>query len=110
MILNLITKALDFGSKLLPSDKVREGNQQINKPLLESKALIKIYDREFRRLKNHQEIPIRQDVNFVNDGLSPEQKQELIKNLECRILEHRRKHKWRFRKWLKLYEADNSIL
>ena len=100
-ILKAVEALFGFLGKALPSDKIRETSQEINKPLLEEKERIRIYDIAYRRLKNHPEIVIENDVNFVNSNLHDDDKKWLIENLTARIHEYRRAHPVIFRKWLK---------
>ena len=95
-----------FATKVTPSEKVQDDLHEIRKPRLEQKQKIAIYDREFRRLKDHTEIPIPLDVSFVDDNLNEDDKKELIELLTKRIIEYRFRHKLIFGKWLK---ANNLI-
>lgn len=90
-----------FASKVVPSEKVQDNLHDIKRPRLEQKQKISIYDREFRRLKNHTEIDIATDVNFVDENLNEEDKKELIELLTKRITEYRLRHPVIFHKWLK---------
>ena len=100
-IIALLTQVFAFGTKLVPDDKIREENQQLRKQRITGVELIRIYDREFNRLKNHTEITIGTDVKFVDYNLPPDQQQWLIENLTARITAYRLKHKIIFGKWLK---------
>jgi hypothetical protein len=100
-----IKGAMQLATKAIPSDKIREENQQIKIPRLQQNQKIAIYDREYRRLKDHTEIAIPLDVNFVDDNLNPEDKKELIELLTHRIIAYRKKHPIIFKKWL----AENGI-
>lgn len=90
-----------FATKVVPSDKIRDDNHEIRKPKLEERQKIEIYDREFRRLKDHTEIEIGVDVSFVDKNLSDEDRKELIELLTKRIIEYRKRHSVIFHKWLK---------
>ena len=100
-IIALLTQVFAFGTKLVPDDKIREENQQLRKQRITGVELVKIYDREFRRLKNHTEINIGTDVKFVDYNLPPDQQQWLIENLTARIKTYRLNHPVIFRQWLK---------
>ena len=95
-----------FATKVVPSDVIRDDNHAIAKPRLEQKQKIIIYDREFRRLKDHTEIAIPLDVNFVDSNLNDLDRQELVELLQKRITEYRLRHKLIFGKWLR---ANNLI-
>lgn len=95
-----------FATKVVPSDVIREDSHVINRPRLEQKQKIAIYNREFRRLKDHPEINIATDVEFVDENLNEEDKKELIELLTNRITAYRRSHPVIFRKWLK----QNNLL
>ena len=90
-----------FATKVVPSDVIRDDNHAIAKPRLEQKQKIIIYDREFRRLKDHTEISIPLDVTFIDSNLNELDREELIQLLEKRITEYRLRHKLIFGKWLK---------
>lgn len=96
-----------FGEKIIPSDKIREDNHDMAKPRLESGEVIKIYDREFRRLKDHVEINIVTDVNFVDDKMPDDQRKELIELLTDRVYEYRKNHPVMFHKFLNTDEFIN---
>lgn len=104
-IVTAIAQALkaffDLLTKAIPSDAMRENKQAIVEPRLKQEEKIKIFNREFRRLKNHTELNIATSVNFVDDNLNPEDQKELIELLISRIFEYRKNHPIIFRKWLK---------
>lgn len=100
-IAEALSAIFNFGTKVVPSDVIREDNHQIRKPRLEQREKIRIYDVAFRRLKNHTEIDIATDVKFNYDNLDEEDQKELIDLLTKRIIEHRKKHPVLFRKWLR---------
>lgn len=101
-ILAFLSQLFLFATKVVPDDKIREEAQQIRKQRVTSEELIRIYDREFRRLKNHTEINIATDVSFADHNLPDDQRAELINLLTARILEYRKKFPLIFRKWLLL--------
>ena len=90
-----------FGTitKLTPSDAIREDNQRRLRIRRDSAEMIRIYDREFRRLKYHTEIDISTDVKFSDDNLPDDQEKELIELLTARVKEYRHNHPIIFRKW-----------
>lgn len=98
--IQMITSGLNLGNKLAPTDKMKEDKDAREKPRKEGMELIAIYDREYRRLKDHEEIDIAKDVNFVNDNMPDDQQQEMIENLTNRIFEYRRKKPVRFKRFL----------
>jgi hypothetical protein len=100
-IAEAIKAVFGFAAKVTPSEKVQDDLHEIKKPRLEQKQKIAIYDREFRRLKDHTEIPVPLDINFVDDNLNEDDKKELIELLTKRITEYRLKHPVIFHKWLK---------
>ena len=100
-IAEAIKAVFGFAAKVTPSEKVQDDLHEIRKPRLEQSQKIKIYDREYRRLRNHPEINIATDIEFVDDNLSEEDKKELIELLTTRITAYRKKHPSIFRKWLK---------
>lgn len=90
-----------FVEKVTPPDEIRISQYEVKKPRLEQREKIRIFDREFRRLKNHTELSIDESVEFVNDNLDEEDKKELKKLLSDRIVEYRKKRPVIFKKWLK---------
>lgn len=103
-----IKAAFGFGAKAIEPKEIRIDNHLIEKPKLQQQQKIEIYDREFRRLKDHTEISIPLDINFVDDNLNDEDTGELIKLLTSRITAYRKKNAWarpKFKKWLK----ENNI-
>lgn len=100
-IAEAIKAIFGFAVRVTPSEKVQDDLHEIRKPRLEQKQKIAIYDREFRRLKDHTEIDIALDVDFVDENLNEEDKKELIELLTKRITEYRLKHPIIFRKWIK---------
>ncbi len=99
-ILALISQAFSFATKLTPDDAHRDKTQDINLPRLEANVFIQIYDKEYMRLRNHVEINISQDVDFVlRHSVNPEQEKELIDMLTARVKAYRHRHKIIFRKW-----------
>lgn len=99
-IFDALTAGFNFGSKVAPTDKMKEQKQDAAMPRIESHEMIRIYDREYRRLKDHEEIDIATDVNLIDDKMPDDQKAELIKNLTDRIFKYREEHPIRFKKWL----------
>ena len=99
-IANAIAALFGFATKAVNPDEVRIDNHKIAKPRLEEREKIAIYDREFRRLKDHTEINIATDLNFVDDNLN-EDKKELLELLTARITKYRQEHPIIFSKWLK---------
>ena len=108
-IIALISQALSFATKLTPDDKNRDTTQTINLPRLEANAYIKIYDKEYIRLRNHTEIDIAQDVDFVTRHSMPaDQEKELIDMLTARINAYRERHPIIFNKWLQKQKATQN--
>lgn len=101
LIVQTLKSLFGFLGKAIPSDKIREDRHELKKPRLAQKEKIIIFDREFRRLKNHPEIPIELNIEYVADNLNEEDQQELIALLTARITEYRKKRPVIFRKWLK---------
>lgn len=104
----VLSSIFGLAEKAIPSDAIREDKHQIRKPRLEQKEKIRIYDREFRRLKDHPEIPIALDLSFVNDNLDEDDRKELEELLVKRITEYRLKHPIIFRKWLKQNKLNKN--
>lgn len=100
-IAEAIKALFGFASKVTPSEEVQDDLHKIKKPRLEQREKIKIYDREYRRLKNHTEINIATDIEFVDDNLNDEDKKELIELLTNRITKYRLRNPILFNKWLK---------
>ena len=88
-------------TKITPSDVIREDNQRRLRIRRDSAEMIKIYDREYRRLKNHTEINIATDVKFSDDNLPDDQEKELIELLTARVTEYRKRHPVLFKRWLR---------
>lgn len=86
--------------KAIPPDEIRIRQSEMKAPRLEQNEKIIIYDKAFRRLKNHPEIDIATDVAFNYDNLNAEDRAELIELLTARITEYRKKHRILFKKWL----------
>lgn len=98
-----------FATKVVPSDAIRDDNHLIKKPRLQEREKIAIYDREFRRLKDHTEIAIPLDLQFVDDNLNEDDQKELTELLTARIIQYRKANAWarpKFKKWLK----DNNLI
>lgn len=95
-----------FAKALIKPDSVRIDDAERAKPRKDSREIIRIYDREYMRLKWHTEIDIASDVNLVNDELPEDQKRELIANLTDRIFQFRGKNPVLFKKFLetKMYQ------
>ena len=111
-VLAFLSSLLALTTKAIKPDEIRIGSFDISKPRLSSAERIKIYDREFRRLKNHVEIEIGEDISFVNYNLTAEERALLIELLKDRIFEYRKEcvRKFpnlfpKFKKWLAEREA-----
>lgn len=98
-----VGKIFGFGEKAIKPDEVRIGEHKIKKPRKEGDELIRIYDKQYNRLKNHDEIDIATDVNLIYDNMDEGQRAELIENLTNRIFKFRAKpiNKIFFKKFLK---------
>ena len=99
--LEAIKAFFGFATKIIPDDTIRDDNHVIRKPRLEEMQKVKIYNREFIRLKDHPEIPIALDVHFIDKNLADEDRIELIDLLTRRITKYRQNHPVIFHKWLK---------
>ncbi len=100
-IIEAVTAIFKFGEKVAPPDEIKISNHEIKKPRLEQKEKVSIYDAAYRRLKDHTEIDIWQDIQFNYDNLSEQDQKELFELLTDRIRQYRLNHKIRFKKWLK---------
>lgn len=95
-----IQKMFSFAQAEIPPDVIRIDNHEIEKPRLEEKELIAIYDKQYIRLKDHWEIDIATDTNFICANLNNEQRESMITDLTNRIFLYRGRHKIIFRKFL----------
>lgn len=103
-----ITGISKVAEKAIPSEKIQEENHARKKHRKTSRELILIYDREFRRLKDHWEIDIATDINFVHNDMEDDQRTELIELLTDRIDVYRIKRPIRFRKWIQQQRLLNQ--
>jgi hypothetical protein len=106
-ILSFLTQLLPVIQKAILPDAIRTGKFDISKPRLSQDERIKAYDKEYRRLVNHTEINISDDVAFVEYNLTDAERAQLISLLQARIYEHRAQCVKispilypRFKKWL----------
>lgn len=104
-IIQFLAQLLGVVDKAIPDAQERAENRERTKTRISGREFIKIYDREFRRLKNHPEIIIADDVNYVNEVMEDSQCKELIGLLESRILEFRSKKPKKYGVWLISPEA-----
>jgi hypothetical protein len=93
-------KMFDLGNKLVPPDVIRIDNHEIEKPRLEDSELIRRYNKQYTRLKDHWEIDIASDTNAIFVNMNDEQRALMIENLTNRIFAYRSRHKIIFRKFL----------
>lgn len=117
IILAFLTQLLPTINKAIPPDEIRIGRFDINKPRLSQEQRVKAYDREFRRLKNHIEIKVADDVAFIDYNLTSEERGILIKNLEARIYQYRfdcAKHSPllfpKFKRWIEAKEKEAELI
>lgn len=101
LILETLKSLFSLAEKAVPPDKIREDRFEIKKPRLEQEEKNAIFDRQFMRLRNRTEIPIKTHIAFVLDHLDPEDQKELTELLMARIIAYRKKRPVKFRKWLK---------
>jgi len=101
LVLETLKSLFNFAEKVTPSDEYRQDKLDIKKPRLEQSEKIAIFNREFRRLKDHPELSIETNVNFVADNMNEEDQKELLELLTARITSYRKKRPIIFRKWLK---------
>ena len=96
-----VGKMFGFAEKVIPSDKIRESNHERLKIRREESEIIKIYDRQYRRIKDHPEIDITTDVRLVCDNLPDDQEAALIELLTSRIKAYRHRHPILFKDWVR---------
>lgn len=101
-----VGKIFGFGEKAIKPDEIRIDENERKKARKEGDELIRIYDKLYARLKNHDEIDIATDVNLIYDNMDEEQRKELIENTTNRIFKYRSKpiNRILFRKFLKTKE------
>lgn len=99
---------MDLGTKIIPSDEIRNGRFDIHKSRLSEFERTRAYDIEFRRLKNHTEISIADDVAFIDYNLTDDERALMIRMLTARVDAYRRRHPILFRKWIKSQDASKK--
>jgi len=93
-----------FGTKVADSEKIQEEKFGIIKVKYTADRLNRLADEFFGDLKNHTELTVEDKVNFECADLEATQKKLLIKILNSRILEYRKKNAWakpKFKQWFK---------
>ena len=104
-----IGKMCGFGEKAIQPDAIRIDNHIIEKPRLEEKELIKIYDNQYIRLVNHWGIDIATDTNLICANLNDEQRASMITDLTDRIFHYRSCHRIIFHKFLDTKEYKDWL-
>ena len=92
-----VSKAVEVRTK---PHEVQISEHEIKKKKLTANQMISIYDKDYIRLRDHWEIDIATDVNFVHDDMDEEDRRELIELLTNRITRYRKRFPIRFKKWL----------
>jgi hypothetical protein len=93
-----------FSTKVADSKRIQEEKFSVIKIKYTADRLNRLADEFFGDLKNHTELTVEDKVNFECADLEATQKALLIKILNDRILEYRKKNAWarpKFKKWLK---------
>ena len=96
--------AFGFGIKVTDSKRIQEEKFSVIKIKYTADHLNRLADEFFGDLKNHTELTVEDKVNFECADLEATQKALLIKILNDRILEYRKKNAWakpKFKQWLK---------
>jgi len=89
LVISFLTNLLPVIQKAIAPDEIRIGRFDINKPRMSEDERVKAYDKEYRRIVNHTEIEIADDVAFVDYNLTDAERAQLVKLLSARIYQHR---------------------
>jgi len=104
-----IKSVFSFSTKIADSEEIQEKKFIITKVKYTADHMNRLADEFFGDLKNHTELVAEDKVNFECADLEDTQKELLIKILNERIIEYRKKNAWakpKFKKWLK----NNNLL
>lgn len=100
-LFQMVSSIFGFGTKVIPSDKIREEKLNISIPRLTGQEKTKIYDSCFHDLRRHPEIIIETHINFVHDALNEDDKKELVELLTARLNADPIYHRKKFKKGIK---------
>ena len=95
--------AFGFGTKVADSEKIQEEKFEVIKIKYTADRMNRLADEFFGDLKNHTELTVEDKVNFECSDLEDTQKALLVRILNNRIIEYRKKNAWarpKFKQWL----------